>query len=542
MSGGLKDLRIISLWLLALLVTLQFLARGVLAQDDEPLNPVPTEVPVNGVYSLSGTVVNSVTGAPVRRALVQIGEQNGASAVTDDAGHFQLGGLKEGQTLVSVVKPGFGDWQAPDQSVVQVGKDASAVVLKIAPAAVIFGRVTTSDEQPLEGCNVHLVAKQMVDGRATWVDLPNQGRTNEEGEYRITGLSAGTYYVAVDRGQETRLSQRGVVNAREEVFVKAFYPGVAEMSAASPLEVSPGSEMEANFELSAEPLYQVSGTASVGGETVVSLTFVRRAGSDQDFMQTVGVQDGRFEAKVPAGTYQVVAAGQGAVQLSTTGESVTVHADNPDLHVALARMTSIPVDFVSEKGAPGEEQGVRMEGGVPGVVVSLVPTSSLRQGVNWWRGPEGIQNVEPGTYSLQIQNMSRLWVKSANSGSVDLFTDDLTIAEGGQAAPIEITFRSDSGSVSGTVTPANNTWPPTVLLVQPQGKKNFVKATRAQGGSFDIPGVPPGEYAAVAIDRGDQLEYMNPDVLNPYLSDAQHISVKPNGNATVSLSLIAKGR
>jgi len=541
MSRGSKDIPFFGVWFLACVVLLSLTLSGF-AQNAEAQDPASNETSESGAYSLSGSVVNSLTGEPVRRALVQIGEQNGGAAVTDNAGHFQIGGLKEGQKFVSVVKPGFGDWRAPDQSVVQVGKDAPAVVLKIAPTAVIFGRVTASEEQPLEGCNVHLVGKQYVDGRAMWVDQPNQGVTNEDGEYRITGLSGGTYYVVVDRGQETRPSQRGVVNAREEIFVKAFYPGVAEMSAASPLELSPGGEVEANFDLSAEPLYHLTGTVSAEGETVASLSFLRRAGGDQDFMQTVGVQDGRFEVKVPAGTYEVVAAGQNAVQLSTPGASVTVNADNPDLHIALTRMASIPVDFIFEKGAAGAEESVRMQGGAPGIVVSLVSTSSLLRGVNWWRGPEGIQNVEPGTYSVQIQNMSPLWVKSAMSGSVDLLADDLTVAEGGQAAPIEITLRKDGGSVSGTVTPASNAWPATVLLVQPRGKKNYVKAARTEGGRFEIQGVPPGEYAVVAIDHGDQLEYMNPDILNPYLSDAQHVSVRTNGNATVNLSLIPKGR
>ena len=541
MSGGSRNISFIVVWFLACVLLLSPAPRGF-AQNAQPQDPAPNETPENGAYSLSGTVVNSLTGEPVRRALVQVGGENGGAAVTDNAGHFQIGGLKEGQKFVSVMKPGFGDWRAPEQSVAQVGRNAPAVVLKIAPAAVIFGRVTTSDEQPLEGCNVHLVAKQYVDGRAMWVDQPNQGATNEEGEYRITGLSAGTYYVAVDRGQETRPSQRGVVNAREEIFVKMFYPGVADMSAASPLELTLGSEVEANFELSAESLYQVAGAASAEGETVASMTFLRRAGGDQDFMQTIGVQDGRFEVKVPAGTYEVVAAGQNGVQLSTSGASLSVTADNPDLHIALTRMASIPVDFIFEKGAPGAEESVRMQAGAPGVVVSLVSTSSLQRGVNWWRGPEGIQNVEPGTYSVQIQNMSRLWVKSAKSGSVDLLTDDLTVAEGGQAAPIEITVRNDGGSVSGMVTPASNAWPPTVFLVQSRGTKNYVKGARTQAGSFDIQGVPPGEYAVVAIDHGDQLEYLNPEILNPYLSDAQHISVVPGRNVMVSLSLIAKGR
>jgi len=521
---------------------LLWLAPGGFAQNAEPHDPTPNEIPESAGYSLSGMVLNSLTGEPVPRALVQVGDQDGGSAVTDNAGHFQLGGLKQGQAFVSVMKPGFGDWQAPEQSLVQVGKDSPAVVLKIAPAAVVFGRVTTSDEQPLEGCNLHLLAQQYVDGRAMWTDLPNQGRTNEEGEYRITGLSPGTYYLAVDRGQETRLSQRGVVNAREEVFVKEFYPGVAEMSAASPLELSPGREVEANFELSAEPLYHLSGAVSAEGQTLGTLTFTRRVGNDQGFLQTVPVQEGRFEAKLPAGTYEAAAGVENGVEFSTPGASVVISADNPDVHVVLMPRASIPVDFIFEKGAASAEQSLPMEGGAPGVVVSLVPMSSWRQGVNWVRGPEGIQNVEPGTYSLQIQNMSRLWVKSAKSGSVDLLTDDLTVGEGGQAAPIEITLRNDGGSVNGTLTPAGNTWPPTVLLVQPRGKKNYVKAARALGGSFDIPGVPPGEYAVVAIDHGDQLEYLNPDILNPYLSDAQHVNVRPNGNATVHLSLIPRGR
>src|SRR5215471_19119382 len=179
MSGRSKAVPFISMWFLACVVFLYLTPRAI-AQNDEPLDPTPTEGPENSAYSLSGTVVNALTGGPVRRALVQIGDQSGGAAVTDDAGHFQIAGLKEGQAFVSVTKPGFGDWRAPEQSVVQVGKDAPAVVLKI---------------------------------------------------------------------------------------VQAFDPGMAQTSAASPLELSPCREVEANFDLSPEPLYHESRTASAEGET-----------------------------------------------------------------------------------------------------------------------------------------------------------------------------------------------------------------------------------------------------------------------------------
>jgi len=493
-----------------------------------------------GNFSLSGTVVNSLTGEPVRRALVQVSDTNGAAAVTDNTGHFQLSGLREGRAFVTIMKPGFGDADTPQTNAVQVGKDATAVVLKIAPSAVISGRVTTIDEQPLEGFQVHLIAKRNVAGHATWMDVPNQARTNDEGEYRISGLPAGTYYVAVDHGTETRLSQRGVPNAREEGFPKVLYPGVSEMSAATPVEVSAGREVEANFVVSPEPFYQVSGEVVTQGEAVFGLTFTRRVGNDEDFTQPVGVQDGRFEVKLPAGSYEVTGGSNNGVQLSTAGASVVISSDSANVHVSMAPAGSVAVDLMAETGPAGAERSVRMDGGIPGIVISLAPIGSMRPQMNWWRGqPSGIQNVSPGTYSLQVQAFNEWWVKSAKCGSVDLVTDDLTVVDGGTSAPIEITVRNDGASVSGTVSPAGIA---EVYLVQQRGKKNFVKMAQEEQGNFVITGVPPGDYAVVAIEHGEQIEYANPEVMNAYLSSAEHISVGPLGKATVNLNLVPRGK
>ena len=58
-------------------------------------------------YSLSGNVVNAVTGEPIRRALVQIYMGPEQASLTDDSGHFEFNGLSPGQTSVTVQKPGF---------------------------------------------------------------------------------------------------------------------------------------------------------------------------------------------------------------------------------------------------------------------------------------------------------------------------------------------------------------------------------------------------------------------------------------------------
>jgi phage gp45-like len=522
-------------------LALSALSPRVLAQDVDGPEAAASSKTEAGNYSLSGTVVNSLTGEPVRRALVQVSDGNSAAAVTDNTGHFQLSGLKEGQAFVSVMKPGFDDADTPQTNVVQVGKDAPAVILKIAPAAVISGRVTTSDEQPLEGFQIRLIAKQNVEGRASWVNLPNQGRTDDEGEYRISGLSAGTYYIVVDPGTDTRLSQRGVPNAREEGFPKVFYPGVPELSAATPLEVSAGREVEANFVVSPEPIYHVSGEVITQGEAVSGLTFTRRVGNDEDYTQLVGVQDGRFDGKLPAGSYEVSGLiNSGPIQVATTGASVMVSSDSANVHVQLAPAASVPVELIAETGPAGAERSARMDGGIPGIVISLVPTGSMRRQMNWWTGQRlGIQNVRSGTYTLQVQSFNEWWVKSAKCGGVDLLTDDLTVVDGGSSAPIEITMGNDGASVNGSVAPAGNA---AVFVVQPRGKKNFVKIAPEEQGNFSISGLPPGDYAVVAIDHGDQIEYANPEVMNSYLSNAEHISVGPFGKATVHLNLVPRGK
>src|SRR3954471_21781489 len=73
-------------------------------------------------FSVSGTVINSVTGEPIRRAAVQVSGQNFSLALTDQGGHFVIDGLAEGTAVLNAVKPGFFDEEP--QVPARVGKDA----------------------------------------------------------------------------------------------------------------------------------------------------------------------------------------------------------------------------------------------------------------------------------------------------------------------------------------------------------------------------------------------------------------------------------
>jgi len=65
---------------------------------------------------------------------------------------------------------------------------------------------------------------------------------------------------------------------------------------------------------------------------------------------------------------------------------------------------------------------------------------------------------------------------------------------------------------------------------------------RTMDRNFVLQGVAPGEYALLALDGGDRLEYANPEVLGPYLSNAEHVTVRAHGNVVASVGLTSAGK
>lgn len=524
---------------LALMLLSHSLAqRGYTQEPDSPAPTAGSKPDVSG-YKVAGTVVNSATGEPIRRAAVTISGQADRATLTDNSGHFEFDGVAEGRVFVGITKPGFfSEPNANRVTTLQVAPDPPPVVLRMVPGGAIVGRVTTRDEQPLEGFQVRVISRQNLGGRQARFGspFPFQAQTDERGDFRLANLPAATYYVEVDQSLETTLGQSGVPNAREQVYAKVFYPGVAGFSAAAPLELRAGQQLEANFTLTAEPIYQISGVVSTPESLSSPLTFTRKSAESYDFTQSVPTQDGKFQCKLPAGSYSVSGSTANGVLLSTFGASVVIGSDSPDVHVGLAPAASIEVAIRTDPagGASQPDQGQF----IPGMTLQLVSTTPFLRSNNWWRAPSGgIQNVEPGVYTLEINTAGPWWVKSARSGGVDLLSDDLAVTAGVQPAPIEVTLQGDAATVIGTVAEADQPEPVTVLLVQPRSHRNLIKPVPAMQGRFQFQGVSPGDYSLLAFDHADQLEYANPEVLNPYLSRAVHISLQPHGTASVNLNL-----
>src|SRR5579864_9599269 len=136
-------------------------------------------------YSISGTVVNAVTGEPIRHALVQTYIGTGRTALTDGSGQFEFHDLPPGQTSINVRKPGFFDEsQVPSLSRVpemaNIGPDTRPLLLKLLPEGVIYGRVQGANRKPIENLRVNLFTTRVVDGRRR-VEQTQGASTNDIG-------------------------------------------------------------------------------------------------------------------------------------------------------------------------------------------------------------------------------------------------------------------------------------------------------------------------------------------------------------------------
>lgn len=495
-------------------------------------------------YSVTGMVQNSVTGEPIAHALVQLGGESQKAVFTDSGGRFEFDQLPAGMmTFASARKPGFLGLNEVDPaaplSMIRPGPDAAPVVLKLVPEGIIFGRAQKPDGEPIGFLQIQAVLSHITDGRKT-LDMMNSIQTNEEGEFRIAGLRPGTYYLQAGPRYGTTWIGTAGQRAREAAYRPVFYPGTSDLASAAPLEVAAGQQVEADLALSPDPVFRVSGTMqgvpdANPDEVWPRLQFLYR--SNDVVAVPVEAQPGNeFQAKVPAGTY-MLRADVDTNQGSYRGEiPVNVQSDVSGLSVMLAPAPEIRVNVTSQRSRsqPNAPSGVQADRVSIRFRNQRMKVPSDDYGFD---GMNVIRGVNPGAYALEITPFnSDLYVESAQCGGVDLLREDLVIGQG-PLPPIQVVLRDDGGSLRGTLMSEGHEAAGTVLLI-PDRAPRQIKASVNGRGRFQFGKLAPGDYTVLAVDRIDNLEYRNPDVLASYLSNATHVSVAANGDSQITVNLI----
>jgi len=521
----------------------------------------------SGDITLSGVVVNSVTGDPIPRALIQMMGMTSRVALTDAEGKFQFDNLPETQAMLSAHKPGyFSDMElaqgAGRVKPISISSGMASVTVKLTPAGVIAGRVTTADGEPVESAGVMLKVRMIQNGRRQLMNR-NGTVTDEDGYFRVGNLQPGTYYLYSNGNSR-------MITAGDEVLSPAYYPGVNDVSGASALEVRPGSTTIADFTLHKEKGYRVSGTVTgLLPNQAGSVELLGPDGENLPIGASVRAESSTFELRrVAAGSYtlKVVAQqrtnpgafggfvgglGQGMPrmpQMYTGSIPIVVNGDMNNVTVAVQAAATIPVvvrtDFTN-KQSDNEDTGFAVNKGsrrYPQYVMLHLIRADGQSGDNYAQisgQPDNpsllIQNVEPGRYRVEFMPTGATYVRSATYGNTDLLREDLVVS-GGDSQPIEVVVRDDAASLSGTARCEDTQcW----VLIVPEGSAAIQPRTAfvdPQGG-FRQMGLAPGSYRIYAFDRVDGIEYTNTEAMKTYGAHAQTVVLSAGQKAQVNVDL-----
>src|SRR5262245_11538066 len=142
-------------------------------------------------YTVTGTITAAASGDALRHARVFATAAGGnvPATLSDDRGRYQLAGLAAGRHVLTVVKPGYVRQTVPLD--VPVRND-EAIDVSLVKAAVITG--TLSDELG-EPVTLTSVVVRAVKGDAASGAIAAVAQTDDLGQFRATGLAAGSYFV-----------------------------------------------------------------------------------------------------------------------------------------------------------------------------------------------------------------------------------------------------------------------------------------------------------------------------------------------------------
>ena len=529
-------------------------------------------------FKLDGMVINSITGQPIPRALVQITTTPQRSMLTGPEGEFSFENLTQSTASFVVSKPGF---IPPEYNrsgglrIALVDSHSGKVVLKLTPEAVIYGQVAGADEDPVEEATVEVLQSRMLRGRQELAPayrtgfglnatLPSQVQTDEYGNYRIAGLAPGNYYLVVNTSalslRRKPQARAGLPAAKNTGAYQAliYYPGAADFESAMPIRIKGGERLEADFSLKRVPTFTIAGVVDASPEWKQINPPMIVDESDQTLFTADEFADSgafRFKA-VPAGTYTVRLGGNDQNGMYRAAyRKLVVAGPVKDLKLHLPTALTVPVVLHSEltkprltghctSSGPDGQMHISDCSDFPQVVLELLSGNTQRGGSSAGYGPQQdpndlkLQGVMPGRYWVQARAQFGGYIAALRSGSVDLLRDPLVVPDEGGVPPIEVTLRDDTATVKVQLhsdTPGQRGW---AVLVPDLLSRDPLVVDVQSGTDRDYQGVPPGTYKAFAVDSRDGIDFSNPESLSKYTEKATSITLTPNGSTTVPIELL----
>lgn len=539
--------------------------------------------------AIAGIVTKDPGGEPVKKALIELIAENQSeggdyTAVSGADGMFRIEHIAPGRYHLFVERTGYIEIDKhrmhTDGRVVTLttGQEINDLAIRLQAAAVVTGRVTDEDGDPMPNAQVAVLRQTYAAGRSHWEQAGAEA-TNDLGEFRVAGLAAGNYFVSVSPPPDfkslieaaSNISSSGLPNAQSAApgekgekpvatsYQTTYYPGTRDRGQAASIALHAGDEFPVNFSLTPAPSLTIRGSvANIPPRASPAIMLQSR-----DFnLMLNGAEmhsDGSFIIRdVAPGAYTITATLENSSVPMMARQALQVIAGDVD-GLRLVPQTGASVRgrlriesesknggrfdssqiFLTLRSADGEDDGLGAfaMGGFSNI------THVGADGSFEWK------SVPPGRYFVQLAGdlgpSGDGFMKSVFADGRD--AGDSGIVVSGGAISLDL-VASASGAVADGVSvnakgePVANA----VVVAVPEARlrarvDRYRKTVSDQNGHFILHGLPPGDYTLLAWESVDGEAYYNPEFVSAYEQQGKALHANEGQRASVQLQTIPSG-
>jgi len=531
-----------------------------------------------GAAVIRGRVFAADTGKALRRARISVSAPelggNGKTASTNADGRYEIKDLPAGRYTLTVTRSGYVQLRYGQRRPFESGKTLQVadrqlienVDFTLPRVGVISGRVYDETGDPISGVRMMAMRRVFFEGRRRLVPvrgaIPMQ--TDDAGQYRIVGLTPGSYIVRAETRETWTTTEKDVEVVMG--YATTYFPGTTVVANARQIPLAVGQEaVNIDFSLVPGRAITASGTAfdsqgrPLAGREVV-LTQSMRAPGGMMMMSAFGTAiaaDGTFKIpNITPGEYtlNVEASSDIGGAIVKESASVLIIANDTDIDTIAIQTSS---------GWSASGQISTETGAVPAVARDRVRITAKPSNPDLGgppRGPGG--NADSGRVKddwtflvsglfgparLHVDLPDTLVLKSIVSDGRDI-TDAAVEARNGETlSNVQVLVSASVNSVAAQLVDGNGApFADGTLIVFPVDADKWIEDSRwlrsarpDEDGKAQIRALPPGEYFAVAVEYVEDGMWNDPEYLDSIRRYAQRVTLGETGAQTVTLKVVA---
>jgi hypothetical protein len=500
---------------------------------------------ITGPYRIAGVLVNSLTGEPVRRGLVEAlndkDEHAVASCVTDNDGRFALEHLAAAKYDLTASKRGFrtANYDEHEQFATAIvtgpDQDTAHLNFKLTPNSVLSGVVTDEAGEAVATARVMLFRRPKFAGIGEPVAQADTMMTDDTGAYEFGNLASGEYLLAVV-AEPWYAMHEGTPSKRnpalDVVYPVTYFDSTSDEAAASPIVLAGGERQEANINLHAVPALRISIAVPRKADGYLARPELQQT----IFGNVVSSQSAGFLDALETGTVEMGGIAPGHYQL-TQGD--------PPRETDLDLSSSQQVDPNAGSPVNALSGTIRMLSGAPApdeVTLSLQRAdSSPGQKIYAAIARQGhfrFDGVPPGVWAVSATSgPEALPVVDVAVGGIRLAGSLITLRD--RAPNLAVTISDFATDVHGVAKKDGKGFAGAMIVLLPKSPAQWRALTRRDqsdsDGSFALHDVSPGDYTLIAIAEGWGLDWTSPGAMARYLSGGTRVRVTESSGKIVQL-------